>query len=112
MKTKFISAALSTTLACALYLTPGLAAASDYITSTVKVRATDLDLNSATGAAVLYERIERAADDVCGGRPGARRLHEMPDWMACRDEAITNAVARVDSDQLTAVHSEKETEGE
>src|SRR4051794_2291183 len=60
----------------------------------------DLNLNTETGAKVLYERIRGAANQVCGSVEvrdlPAVRAHE-----ACVEKAVSDAVAAVNSQRLT-----------
>jgi UrcA family protein len=67
---------------------------------TLKVDVRDLDLGRDAGRRVFLNRIAKAADDVCGGRPDRGNRYEvselkrlLPAFEKCRDEAIQ----RVDS---------------
>jgi UrcA family protein len=70
----------------------------------VKVSYADLDLSTQAGATTLFNRIRSAARTVCG--------HD--DWSysrwtfkRCFDQAVGNAVAKVNSPQLTALYQGK-----
>ena len=67
------------------------------------VRYDDLDLSDSTGARVLYERIETAAEQVCG----PVRAHDVSHaWVRpCIRRAVAKAVSDVDEPTLTMLHS-------
>jgi len=65
------------------------------------VRYSDLNLNTAAGANVLYQRIRGAAKQVCGDMD-SRRLGEAAAAKACMDRAIVSSVSAVNSVQLTS----------
>jgi UrcA family protein len=73
----------------------------------VKVSYADLNLSTLAGADALYRRIERAARTVCGSDDMRERLGHWRAWRNCYDSAIANAVAKVNSPLLSAVHSSK-----
>src|SRR5690242_18162139 len=64
----------------------------------------DLNLNTIEGATILYQRIRGAASAVCGGDAG-RRLEEWQAYNGCFKHAIAQAVVKVNSPMLTAVHN-------
>jgi UrcA family protein len=64
----------------------------------------DLNLNTIEGATILYQRIRGAASTVCGGDAG-RRLEEWQAYNGCFKHAIAQAVVKVNSPMLTAVHN-------
>jgi UrcA family protein len=66
----------------------------------------DLNLNSNEGIHVLYNRIQRAANKVCGEVDG-RDLQGMRVKKACLNRAISQAVAAVNSPMLTRVYLTK-----
>jgi len=70
------------------------------------VRFKDLNLSSTEGAAVLYERIKRAAQEVCGtwDNYDPSRLHLM---QTCINDAVSRAVAQVDRPMLTSLYNAK-----
>lgn len=83
-----------------------LPAAADSIDLPQKtISYADLDLSRAEGAATLYGRLRQAAKQVCGN-PG-RRVQQIVAWRACYDQAISDAVARVDRPTLTAHHEDQ-----
>ena len=70
----------------------------------VRVSYADLDLSSSAGAATLYRRIKLAAHKVCGLAPGRIEWQRYEVWKNCYHAAIANAVVKVASPQLTALH--------
>lgn len=52
----------------------------------------DLNLNSAAGADALINRIDTAAEQVCGARTGPNTLSQSRDSRACETETTDNAV--------------------
>ena len=67
----------------------------------VTVHFEDLNINNARGAAVLYQRIRYAAQDVCGNLPQQRSLAIASRYATCVREAIAGAVARVNRPAVT-----------
>jgi UrcA family protein len=65
------------------------------------VRYSDLNLNTASGAKVLYQRIRGAAKSVCGD-VDSKRLEEAAVAKACLDRAIVSSVRAVNSVQLNS----------
>lgn len=63
----------------------------------------DLDLSRPEDARRLYGRIKRAARTVCDNNPSSdiKRLNE---YEKCLGQAVTGAVEKVQSEQLTAIH--------
>jgi UrcA family protein len=64
----------------------------------------DLNVDHPAGAAVLYHRIRRAAQSVCGEQesPGSNFISRS--WRACVAEAVNRAVIAVDRPALTAYY--------
>jgi UrcA family protein len=71
----------------------------------VTVSFRDLDIGSSAGANTLYRRIQGAARQVCG--PKGADLIEQYYWMSCYRHAIDDAVAKVNSPLLTAIHAHR-----
>jgi UrcA family protein len=64
----------------------------------------DLNIDQPAGAAVLYRRIQYAAQRVCG-EPQLTGSHVVsPDWRRCVAQAVDRAVVAVDRPALTAYH--------
>jgi len=63
----------------------------------------DLDLSRPEDARRLYGRIKRAARTVCDNHPSSdiKRLNE---YEKCLGKAMTEAVEKVQSEQVTAIH--------
>lgn len=98
--------ALIAMAALAAGLTANVASATtvdDEVRQTV-VRYKDLDLARPEDARRLYGRILSAAREVCENFRSAD-LQRAQIYRRCMDEAITNAVAKVQSAQVTAIAS-------
>jgi UrcA family protein len=65
------------------------------------VRYSDLNLDTQAGAAVLYQRIRHAAEQVCG-KADSRRLDEVIAAQDCMAKAIASSVSAVGNAQLTS----------
>lgn len=68
------------------------------------VRYDDLDLHSAAGAATLYARVNRAAEKVCGRNDWSDFAETYHRVRECEQGAIANAIAQVQSPDLTAIY--------
>jgi UrcA family protein len=68
----------------------------------MKVGYGDLDLNTAAGAATLYGRIRGAARQLCGYEGST--FTDKAIWNSCFKQAVGDAVAKVNSPQLTALY--------
>ena len=68
---------------------------------TETVRYDDIRLISAVGAAVLYGRLHTAAERACGGPLDTVPLQQRTRYKGCVDDAVTKAVADVNSPMLT-----------
>jgi UrcA family protein len=99
---KSIRAALLTATLSAGFATVGTAADLPQ----VHVNYADLNVNSPAGATVLYQRIRRAADQVCPTVDG-RDLAGQSAAKACKTRAIAEAVAAVQNPSLTHVYELK-----
>jgi UrcA family protein len=71
-----------------------------------RVSFKDLNLNSPEGAAVLYARIKRAANEVCGQWDNFN-LSQMHAQRTCISGAVSRAVAEVNSPMLTSIYNSK-----
>ena len=78
---------------------------ADETSRSIKVSYSDLDLTTQAGAATLYSRIRGAARQVCGYE--GVTYAETSSWRRCFSDAVGNAVAKVNSPQLTALHQGK-----
>ena len=66
----------------------------------------DLNTSSTEGAAVLYERIKSAANEVCGKRDRVE-LSQSHAIQACINQAVSRAVAQINSPVLTSLYQVK-----
>lgn len=55
----------------------------------------DLDLDSDAGVRTLRQRIEAAADAVCGREDRAADNYRRQAYLVCRDAAVGSAIARL-----------------
>jgi UrcA family protein len=91
-----------TNLALGLTLQSAYAASPQDLPSRT-VQFADLDLSSAQGGAVLYERLRAAAETVCApldDRQIARHLK----FNKCVKSALSSAVTKIDRPTLTAYY--------
>ena len=79
------------------------AVAEPVVRSSVRVSYADLDLSREAGARALLERIEAASQRVCGPRPSPRNLRINIHFRACYRDAVSQAVAEVESPLLSAL---------
>jgi UrcA family protein len=96
----------SVTLVAALALS-GAALAQDRHSMDVRtmtVRYADLNISTASGATTLYHRILGAARSVCGEEGSELDLEARHTWDDCFRSAVNDAVEKVHSPLLTAVH--------
>lgn len=96
MKTLIPAAALATLYSCAPVWADTLQEPRS-----VTVHFEDLNINSARGAAALYQRIRHAAEDVCGDPSPQRWLALSSRYATCVRGAIAGAVARVNRPTVT-----------
>jgi UrcA family protein len=98
--------ALTGAAALSLILTARVAMATpqpDFQPKSVVVSYSDLDLSSRKDVSRLYGRIKRAAQEACDNPP-LNELTRLVRYKSCLDQAITDAVARVNVPQLTSMH--------
>ena len=87
--------------ACAA-LTAGATAAQP-VADGYLVRFADLDTRTPAGAGALLQRIEFAADHVCGAGASIISLTNRHYHKVCRQVAVGRAVEKVDAPMLTAL---------
>jgi UrcA family protein len=75
-------------------------------TESVVVRFANLDIESSAGAAVLYSRLQSAAKAVCP-EYHSRDLSRLHFGRACYNTAVSEAVAKIDHQSLTALHASR-----
>jgi UrcA family protein len=73
------------------------------------VSTADLNLSGAAGARKLYGRLQAAARDICGDRPG---LQPVDDFGSCYEKALGDAIRSVNLSQLTTVYLRTHTIGD
>ena len=79
--------------------------ANDYAPS-ITVRYADLDLASPVAVQVLYRRVETAAKAVCN-HGESRELARQVAAERCVDNAVNNAIHKIDVPQLNALYRAK-----
>ena len=72
-------------------------------TRSTEVSFRDLDLNTQSGAAKRYRRIQRAAARVCRYEPTLAQAQII--WQDCVLRTVDAAVAKVNNPLLTALHA-------
>ena len=97
-----LGTALLALIVCLVGITPAWSNTPD--APSVTVRYADLDLSSPAGANALYQRIQAAAKQVCSA--GADPIEQIS-RRGCYRRAVDNAVRKVNSPLLIAVHSGK-----
>jgi UrcA family protein len=82
-------------------------APSEFGNGSIQVAYGDLDLTTAAGAKTLYARLQRASEVACDLRSyrelGSIGLHR--ESLSCYEKTLTGAVERIDSDELTKLHT-------
>jgi UrcA family protein len=71
--------------------------------NSMRVHYSDLDLSRPEGAQKLYRRIEFAARLVCDSY-ASNELERRKVYLKCYSKAVNEAVRKVGSDKLTAIH--------
>jgi UrcA family protein len=75
----------------------------------VVVGYADLNLATTEGNQRLYARLSAAAREACGGDAGRQSLGALKRYAECYNTALDNAVRKVDSPRLQALHTERTT---
>lgn len=83
------------------------AAPTQFDDASVKVSYADLDIHSKAGAAVLYTRLKRASEEVCGIQSHVINgsLTVTLKARACFRETLETSVRKIDSDALQEIHA-------
>jgi UrcA family protein len=106
-------ATLAAAVALTLSVLPSAQAANPNDVSTTLVRFGDLDLNKPAGVATLYDRIQNAAQGVCGRlqptfvEPFPVRIAMETDYKSCMEQAIHGAVVQINRPSLTGLLASK-----
>ena len=87
-------------------LSAGEAAANSSQDKSRAVAYAELDLSSPAGAEKLYERLQRAAAEVCGFYQSSTLITASikTDKQACYVDALSRAVAQIDAPLLKEQH--------
>jgi UrcA family protein len=90
--------------ATAMLATPLLTFAQQAPTAVVHFH--DLDIDSQDGVAKLFERIHRAAVEVCKPTEGPQLVNRIfwTAWNSCMSQSVASAVAAVRSPKLSAYY--------
>jgi UrcA family protein len=83
------------------------AVSKDFNRPAVTVPAYDLDLSQEAEVAILYQRLQQAARQVCG-LTGIQRSRSLVEWQgarSCYEEALSEAVRNVNNPALDAMHA-------
>lgn len=70
----------------------------------------DLNLNTASDVAALYQRISLAAARVCGSRAFTGIYYTLPEYRSCIADAMQNAVTSVNRPSLTEFYRQQQTQ--
>ena len=91
-------------------LRPGFSFDSTKVVTYTRVPYSDIDVTSPAGLRALLQRIENAADAVCGGAANTVSKPEKEDYRECREIAVSGAVAKMRSPALTMLASRRRAE--
>ena len=108
-ESKLYKGILATVVVVALGV-PAIASAdakSDLKGVSVKVSYGDLNLQKEEGVATLYRRLKTASKEACDVRSLkiAGSIRRMADTQRCYRGALDAAVAKIDNDLLTEIHT-------
>ena len=96
-----VTAAVLATLVC------GAALADAFPDPSQTVSYGDLNLKSQAGVATLYQRIKKAAYEVCQIPVGTHQIRIEQEFKACKADAVDRAVGQVNLPLLTTLHESK-----
>jgi UrcA family protein len=71
----------------------------------ITVSYSDVSFGNTAGAADVYRKLKVAARKVCGVNDGTKDLDVMVAARDCYEEALANAVRKIDRPTLTALHT-------
>ena len=98
--------------ALALMLVAGNAVAdgseADRVQGSIAVSYAEFDLSKPEGASALYDRLQRAAAQVCGLHTRSVALtggSSAAEKKACYEDALSRAVAQIDAPLVQAAHA-------
>jgi UrcA family protein len=108
-ESKFIKGLLATIIVVALGAPTVVSAdaKSELKGVSVKVSYADLNLEKQEGAKALYRRLQQASKQACDyrGLKISGSIKRMVETKQCYHEALTEAVAEVDSELVTELHN-------
>lgn len=78
---------------------------SDLENGGIAVSYADLNLQNEEGVQVLYRRLRQASRDVCGDTPLKLVGPVLRQANECYRETLTEAVEKVDNENLTRIHA-------
>jgi UrcA family protein len=106
-KTMLTSIAALVILGLGASATAIAASPSQFDDSSVSVSFADLNIQNSAGAKVLYSRLQQASESVCNVESYRElgSLARVAQAQACYTETLDNAVAKIDSAALQAIHS-------
>jgi UrcA family protein len=96
---KFVIVAMATAVSAA----PIVCAQAGLERTSTRVAYGDLDLSTRAGATTLLKRMKAATRQVCGAKPAPKEIAAMLRHQACAQEAMSRAVAAIDSPLVTAL---------
>lgn len=99
--------ALITAVGLAFPVAASAAAPSQINVESTKVSYADLDIHSTAGARVLYSRLKRASEAVCGIQSHVINgsLADTLKARACFRETLETSVKKIESDALSEIHA-------
>ena len=102
-----LSVLLAISFGLSLPLTALAASPSHIDTAAVNVSFADLNIDNTAGAKILYARLQRASQEVCGigSHVDVRSVTETRKARDCYEKALSAAVDKIDSDTLRNIHS-------
>jgi len=71
----------------------------------ITVSYSDVAFGDTAGANGVYRKLKAAARQVCGVDYGSKALEQVAAARSCYEEALANAVRKIDRPRLTALHS-------
>jgi len=94
------------TVAVIAFAVPAVSSASEVKGRAVKVTYTDLNVDKESGAETLYRRLQQASKRVCGVESikTAGGIQELKEQRRCYEDALDEAVARINNPILTRIH--------
>lgn len=76
-----------------------------HTTPSISVSYSDISFATSKGAANVYGRLKAAARQVCGVNDGAKEVAVVLAAHECYEQALADAVRKIDRPTLTALHT-------